>query len=37
LTGLIADLRLDMQYEEKEVLSPELLRDDVLVVDNEGG
>jgi iron-sulfur cluster repair protein YtfE (RIC family) len=37
LTELIADLRLDMQYEEKEVLSPELLRDDVLVVDNEGG
>jgi iron-sulfur cluster repair protein YtfE (RIC family) len=37
LTELIADLRLDMQYEEQEVLSPELLRDDVIVVDNEGG
>jgi hypothetical protein len=37
LTGLITDLRLDMTYEEHEVLSADLLRDDVLVVDNEGG
>lgn len=37
LVALIADLRADMDYEDQEVLSSELLRDDVMVADNEAG
>ena len=35
--GLIADLRADMEHEERDILSADLLRDDVIAVATECG
>ena len=37
LDALIEELRADMAFEEESVLSPEILRDDVIAVDGEDG
>jgi hypothetical protein len=37
LTTLIADLRADMTHEDRDLLSCDLLRDDLIVLDASGG